>query len=287
MDLTRIQYFITVAELGHMQRAAETLHVAQSTLSAAIKRQEEELGLDLFDRNGRHLELTEAGRIFLEEARAIMTQVEQCTLRMETLAEQQRRTVVLASLAPDFTSPFENWLRNIHPEITLRVLRPSSTDAVRSLLCGRQAALGITLSPLVDGSLCSSPLYLDDMLVLCKAESLPVHPSDLKSHPFITLPEYTQFFSFCSSLFSTAKLSEPEWRFVQSPEAIPFAVDRCQGVSLIPRSSFSSICSHFPDLLGVPLEELPPWELWLTTPAKPSSAARLCADALRQFSTSR
>src|SRR4051812_50024334 len=62
MELRHLRYFDALAETLNFTRAAERLHVTQSTLSHQIKQLEEELGMPLFDRSGRHVRMTEAGQ---------------------------------------------------------------------------------------------------------------------------------------------------------------------------------------------------------------------------------
>ena len=64
MNLQWLYYFNTIAELEHYTRAAEKLHVSQSNLSHAIKELENELGVQLFERQGRNIKLTKDGEIF-------------------------------------------------------------------------------------------------------------------------------------------------------------------------------------------------------------------------------
>ena len=71
MTLEQLRVFVAVAERLHVTRAAAALNITQSSASAAIQALETSLDTKLFNRVGRHIELTEAGRVFLPEARAI------------------------------------------------------------------------------------------------------------------------------------------------------------------------------------------------------------------------
>lgn len=74
MELRHIRYFIAVAEYLNFRKAAQRLHIAQPPLSRQIRQLEETLGVDLFARDKRRVELTKAGHAFLEEARKLMVQ---------------------------------------------------------------------------------------------------------------------------------------------------------------------------------------------------------------------
>ncbi len=75
MELRQLGYFIKAAEMLHFTHAAEASFVTQSTLSQQIKQLEEELGMQLFDRIGKQIRLTEAGKVFLDHAQQVMRDV--------------------------------------------------------------------------------------------------------------------------------------------------------------------------------------------------------------------
>ncbi|MEE3118839.1 MAG: LysR family transcriptional regulator, partial [Pseudomonadota bacterium] len=75
MELRHLRYFVAVAEAGNLTRAAEKLFIAQPPLTRAIKQLEEEVGVELFIRKPRGLELTTGGEYFLEQAKQVLDKV--------------------------------------------------------------------------------------------------------------------------------------------------------------------------------------------------------------------
>ncbi len=85
MELRHLRYFAAVAELRNVTQAARRLHVAQPALSRQIQDLEEELGLKLIERSTRGIKLTETGKFFADEARAVLARVEEALRAVRAL----------------------------------------------------------------------------------------------------------------------------------------------------------------------------------------------------------
>ena len=108
LNYNHLRYFHAVAHSGNLTRAAQQLNLSQSALSVQIKRLEERLGHALFERRGRTLHLTEAGRIALDHADAIFSTGQELlsTLRQEGQARRAVRIGALATLSRNFQMEF-------------------------------------------------------------------------------------------------------------------------------------------------------------------------------------
>ena len=90
MGLRHLRYFVAVAEEQNVTRAAARLHVSQPPLSRQIRDLEGGLGVTLFERSARSVRLTEAGRVFLMEARAVLARAEEATQTVKAIASGKR-----------------------------------------------------------------------------------------------------------------------------------------------------------------------------------------------------
>lgn len=97
MELRHLRYFVTLAETLNFTRAAELLYISQSALSQQVADMEGELGVRLFRRTKRTVELTGSGRVLLNEARKILRQMEQVipVVRNSALYEDQQRSILI------------------------------------------------------------------------------------------------------------------------------------------------------------------------------------------------
>ncbi|WP_447594532.1 LysR family transcriptional regulator [Aquipseudomonas campi] len=137
MELRHLRYFVAVAETLHFSRAAEQLGISQPPLSQQIQALEEEVGARLFERTNRRVELTDAGRLFLDEARLALAQVEKArqVARRAQQGELGELKIGFTASAP-FTSTITGSIfafRQAYPDVHLNLLEMSSGEVVEAL----------------------------------------------------------------------------------------------------------------------------------------------------------
>ncbi|MGN0643689.1 LysR family transcriptional regulator [Gemmiger sp.] len=96
MTFDQIRYFCAAAQLGSFSKAAETVHISQPSLCIAVRKLEGEFGVQLFQPSRKGAVLTEAGRIFLQDAQNILTQADLAATHMEQFAQRDRAEVRIA-----------------------------------------------------------------------------------------------------------------------------------------------------------------------------------------------
>src|SRR6201981_198012 len=88
VELRHLRYFVAVAEAENVLRAAtQKLHVSQPAVSRQIRDLEDELGVQLFERTGKAVNLTDAGRLFLKEARAVLERTDEAVANVRAFAQ--------------------------------------------------------------------------------------------------------------------------------------------------------------------------------------------------------
>jgi DNA-binding transcriptional LysR family regulator len=152
MELRHLRYFVAIAEEKSFTRAAERLWIAQPGLSTQIRRLEAELGVRLFVRHTRGVELTDAGQIFLERARATLAAAEEARATGRDLESGLVGTVRLGIATGSrwhLVSTLLDAFGEDHPDVEVTVLESYGGTLVRDLRDGRLDAL---FAPAVFGS---------------------------------------------------------------------------------------------------------------------------------------
>jgi LysR family transcriptional regulator, transcription activator of glutamate synthase operon len=133
MELRQIQYFIEVAKREHMTEAAYALHVAQSAISRQIVNLENELGVELFIREGRNVRLTPIGKVFLEHMEKAMNVIDNATQVVEEYMDPLKGTVHIGfpSSLSSYTLPsIISAFRKEYPEVKFQFMQGSYYELV-------------------------------------------------------------------------------------------------------------------------------------------------------------
>ena len=198
MELRHLRYFIAVAEELHFGRAAQQLGISQPPLSQQIQALEQELGARLFERNNRRVELSEAGRLFLEEARLVLAQVEKAAdvARRAQLGELGEMKIGFTSSAP-FTSRIPQAIhafRRRFPSVHLNLKEMSSREVVEAVFDETIEVGLMRPMPLPEGIACTE-LFREPLVAVLNASHPLASGSEqglymqaLAHEPFVFFP---------------------------------------------------------------------------------------------------
>lgn len=168
MTLEQLRIFIAVAEKQHVTRAANELNLTQSATSAAIAALETRYGIKLFDRVGRGIVLTQTGRDFLNEARAVVARAKAAAQVLDDLAGLKRGSLSLAAsqtVANYWLPPRIEVFRRTYPGIDLRV-RIANTEQVAHAVIQGNADLGFVEGEVDEPSLAIRRMEGDSLAVV-------------------------------------------------------------------------------------------------------------------------
>jgi DNA-binding transcriptional LysR family regulator len=168
VTLEQLRVFVCVAECEHMTRAAQTLNLTQSATSAAIAALEERHEVKLFDRIGRRIALTGAGRAFLGEARAVLARATTAEQTLADLAGLNTGELVLAAsqtIGSYWLPPRIVQFRTAYPGLTIK-LRIGNTQKVAELAGAGDVDLAFAEGEVSDPALAISPIGGDELVIV-------------------------------------------------------------------------------------------------------------------------
>lgn len=140
MDLRQLRYFVAVAKERNFTRAAASLNIAQPPLSRQIQLLEDELGVELVTRSSRPVRLTEAGRVFYEQALQILGRVEQMKEATRRVGLNQNRVLSIGFVASTLYGGLPALVRKLRhqaPDLDIQLLEMMSVHQVSALKEGR------------------------------------------------------------------------------------------------------------------------------------------------------
>ena len=242
MELRELRGFLTVARTGSFTKAAEALFLTQPALSLQIKALEKSLGEPLFERHGRRLLLTPAGRILLERAEQIWGLVEQTGEEIAALKGLAGGRLVIGTndsnclyVLPESVRRF----RREFPHVELHLTNGHSTQVVAWVVEG-QADFGLVTLPIVNAHIESRPLFRREDVLVCA----PGHPlsaraavtlEHLVEYPLLLLDKGSVSRTLLDQMLAESGLLPKTVMAVGSIEVIKRYVEIGLGVSIVPR----------------------------------------------------
>lgn len=271
MTLTELKYIVAVARAKHFGHAAEACYVAQPTLSVAIKKLEDELGVVLFERGGAEVSVTPLGAQIVAQAERVLEQ----TAAIKELAKQNKdplagplRLGVIYTIGPYLLPPLVKNVIERVPQMPL-VLQENFTVRLLEMLRQGELDAAIMALPLPDHGMAIQPLY-DEPFVVAMPKHHPwaarkaIPAADLKSETMLLLGNghcfRDQVLEVCPEMarFSTPGNGMQRTFEGSSLETIRHMVASGIGLTVLPRASVADMNPDGGMLRYVPFEEPAP-----------------------------
>ncbi len=248
MELRHLRYFIAVAEEEHMTRAAQRLGIQQPPLSQQIRDLERELGVSLFDRTPRSVRLNTAGRIFLDDARALLADADRATLRVRQAARGQIGRIAIGYTSSAALHPRVPELMRAfharHPMIALDTQENTTRDLLESVAGEALDAVLVRAGAQRYPSLTAIVLEHEEMVAALPLEHPlarkrgPIALGELASEPFILYRRedgpgvQDELLAACAQAGFTPRIAADVPRLLSSITLVAAG----RGVTLLPRS---------------------------------------------------
>ncbi|MCK9215026.1 MAG: LysR substrate-binding domain-containing protein [Rhodoferax sp.] len=249
MNLRQLRYFVAVAEELHFGRAAVRLHISQPPLSQQILNLEEFLGVTLFKREKKRIELTFAGQVFLDSARKLLEQSQWAIQTVRRAAKGEVGTLVIgyASSIP-FTGLIGRVVREFRsqrPDVELRIKEMRAVEQIKALV-ERNIDIGFVREPLLQTHpLVESRCVYRETFVLAIPTDHPlshmpsVQMANLRNESFVLYPRdcgtvlYDQVIHLCheAGFFPNVIQETPQFASVLD------LVSAGLGISIVPAST--------------------------------------------------
>jgi DNA-binding transcriptional LysR family regulator len=242
LDLLQLKYFRKVARTGHLTRAAEELHIAQPALSKMISRLEKDLGVPLFDRKKRQIQLNEYGQNFLKQVEIALSALEEGKRQIADQAELEKGRVILASTDHQCDAELVSSFLSFSPNNKLFIKQTRSEEQNQTLLQNGEIDFYITSLLVNQENMESYPFVTEKIfLAVPKTHSLANQTSislnELAHEEFISLPARNHFRQLTESLCKDRGLMIQTICEVEELSAISSFVQKGIGIAFLTEAS--------------------------------------------------
>ena len=246
MELRHLRYFVAVAELQNIHRAAAKLHVSQPPLSRQIRDLEDEVGVALFEHNANSLRLTEAGRAFLPEARAALQRVDDAVQTARIVGTGQGGEIHVGytpSLATELLPRALKYFHESSPGVRVRLHDLSSQEMLSGLVDGKlQVALLGSQAMKGKAGLDFEELQRHSFYVAVPLTHPLAHSRKLGLEKVakerllgVSLSEYPDYHDFVDQLFAPLNRAPQFAEEFDSVTSLIAALEAGRGIALVPQ----------------------------------------------------
>ena len=241
MDLDQMRGFLETARERSFTRAAEKLFLTQPAVSLQVKSLEEELGQRLFERRGKQVLLTDAGRLLLTRVEEIMALVEQVRQDLDELGELRTGRLCVGTSDTNCTyvlPPAVKVFREAYPGVEIRLTDRMSHEVVRLVLEGA-VDFGLATLPVSETRVQTRPLFLREDVVICgKNHALAAHRGvglvALGTYPLLMLEQGSTSRKLLDRILYEAGISVQVAMELGSIEVIKRFVEIGLGIAVVP-----------------------------------------------------
>ena len=265
MELRHLRYFVAAAETENVSRAAGKVHVSQPALSRQIRDLEEELGFELFERSAKSVRLTDAGKTFLNEARAVLQRADEAVSRARAVATGGRSELHVGyapsptvRLMPATLRTFQAQLPNVRvrlhdlsTEEMLAGVREGKLQAAFLVRPNRGMLRGLHFEELTRDTMC---LAVPPYHALARNRSITVAQAAGEPLVVYSRKDYPEYQEYLEKLFAAARTRPRIAEEHDSSTSLIAAIESGSGVAIVPQS-FS--CFAGPRLKLIPLSPAP------------------------------
>ncbi|MFY8191179.1 MAG: LysR substrate-binding domain-containing protein [Bacteroidia bacterium] len=193
MNIQQFQYILALAESRHFERAAESCHITQSTLSTMISRFEEELGIQVFDRKKKPIEISIEGEAVLAQIKKIKKEIDSLNALTQEIKGEVKGGLsvsVIPTIAPYILPLVLRSFSQKFPKLELSV-REQTTEEIIRLVKSRQLDIGIVSTPLNEKELVEHHLYDEPFVFFTEIGSgqKPIKTTQLETNNLCLLEE--------------------------------------------------------------------------------------------------
>jgi len=260
LDLRKLRYFVAVAERLHFGRAAVALHITQPALSRQIRQLEQELDVELFERNSRQVSLTAAGKRLAEDGSRLLAVSQAAVDRARRAGHGEQSLTVGFMLGMDISAVTAEFART-HPEVEIQLQRLRWWNHAAALRDGR-VDVGFVRMPLPADGLEITELYTEPICVALSAgHPLAAMPSvrltDLADEPVLLYADADPGWNAVWTFDPRPDGSRPRpGPYVHDMEEIVAYVRASRGVAYLPVPVTAAIAPH--GVTFVPVDDVPP-----------------------------